>query len=74
MKEISSLTVKYHGRTVGILAETKEGKCAFQYDREWLADGFSLNPFGRSLKNDKAGEPCRKKIPAELACFEGESA
>lgn len=69
MKEISSLTVKYHGRTVGILAETKEGKCAFQYDREWLADGFSLNPFGRSLKNDKAGEPCRKINPGRARLF-----
>lgn len=69
MKEISSLTVKYHGRTVGILAETKEGKCTFQYDREWLADGFSLNPFGRSLKNDKAGELCRKINPGRARLF-----
>lgn len=56
MKEISSLTVKYHGRTVGILAETKEGKCAFQYDREWLADGFSLNPFSLPV-NDRVFLP-----------------
>ena len=31
MKEINNLTVKYHDRLVGILAETKEGKGAFQY-------------------------------------------
>lgn len=44
MKEINNLTVKYHGRSVGILAETKDGKGAFQYDKEWLADGFSISP------------------------------
>lgn len=60
MKEISSLTVKYHGRTVGRLAETKEGKCAFQYDREWLADGFSLNPFSLPV-NDRVFLP-RKDV------------
>lgn len=49
MREINSLTVKYHHRTVGIMAETKDGKGAFQYDREWIADGFSLNPFSLPL-------------------------
>lgn len=44
MKEINNLCVKYHDRTVGILAETKDGKGAFQYDKEWLVDGFSISP------------------------------
>ncbi|MGN0354364.1 MAG: type II toxin-antitoxin system HipA family toxin [Muricoprocola sp.] len=49
MKEINNLTVKYHDRTVGILAETKDGKGAFQYDKEWLRDGFSISPLSLPL-------------------------
>lgn len=56
MKEINNLCVKYHDRTVGILAETKDGKGAFQYDREWLADGFSISPLSMPL-NDKVFVP-----------------
>ena len=50
MREISHLTVKYHGRVVGILAETKDGFGAFQYDKEWLRDGFSISPFSLPLE------------------------
>lgn len=49
MKEINNLAVKYHGRVVGILAETKDGKGAFQYDKEWLQDGFSISPLSLPL-------------------------
>lgn len=49
MREINSLTVKYHDRIVGILAETKDGKGAFQYDKEWILDGFSISPFSLPL-------------------------
>lgn len=52
MKEINNLTVKYHDRAVGTLAETTEGMCAFQYDREWLENGFSISPFSLPL-NEK---------------------
>ena len=45
MKEIDKLTVKYHDRRVGILSLTPDDKlCAFEYDKEWLVDGFSLRP------------------------------
>ena len=50
MREIKSLTVKYHGRTVGTLAETIDKKGAFQYDREWLKDGFSISPLSLPLE------------------------
>lgn len=50
MREIAELTVKYRGRTVGVLAETREGRGAFQYDREWLAGGFSISPFSLPLE------------------------
>lgn len=49
MREINSLTVKYHNRIVGILAETKDGKGAFQYNKEWILDGFSISPFSLPL-------------------------
>lgn len=51
MKEINNLVVRYQKRTVGQLAETKEGKVAFQYDREWLANGFSISPFSLPLED-----------------------
>lgn len=49
MREINNLCVKYHDRTVGILAETKDGKGAFQYDKEWLEHGFSISPLSLPL-------------------------
>lgn len=51
MKEINHLTVKYHDRIVGVLAETKDGFGAFQYDREWLENGFSISPFSLPLED-----------------------
>lgn len=50
MKEINNLTVRYHGRMVGILAETRDGKGAFQYSKEWLQDGFSISPLSLPLE------------------------
>lgn len=50
MKIIDSLTVKYHDRVVGTLAETKDGMGAFQYDREWLQNGFSISPLSLPLE------------------------
>lgn len=49
MKEINNLVVKLHGRTVGLIAEARDGRCAFQYDREWLENGYSLNPISLPL-------------------------
>lgn len=49
MKEINRLIVKYHGKTVGTLAKTKDGKGAFQYSKEWLNEGFSINPLSLPL-------------------------
>lgn len=51
MKEIGSLHVEYCGKPVGIIAKTKEGKAAFQYNSRWLEEGFSLNPFSLPLDN-----------------------
>lgn len=45
------LTVKYHGEKVGTLSLTPDNRlCAFEYDREWLAEGFSVSPLELPLK------------------------
>jgi serine/threonine-protein kinase HipA len=53
LRKISSLTVKYHGDTVGTLALTPDNKlCAFQYAASWLINGFSISPFELPLQSD----------------------
>lgn len=53
MKLINKLSVFYHDRKVGELTLTPDNtRCAFQYDREWLASGFSISPFELPLKPD----------------------
>lgn len=47
MNKILKLSVLYNGRRVGTLLLTKQNLTAFAYDKEWLADGFSISP--RSL-------------------------
>ncbi len=44
------LDVLYNGRLVGRLAETPERLLAFEYDAEWLRDGFSISPFHLPLE------------------------
>lgn len=44
MEELKKLTVKYNGKIVGYLAEIDD-KIAFQYDDEWIKNGFSISPF-----------------------------
>jgi len=39
------LNVYYHARRVGRIAETPEKLLAFEYDSDWLRDGFSISPF-----------------------------
>ena len=48
---IDRLTVKYHQEAVGILSLTPDNKlCAFEYDKAWLANGFSISPLELPLK------------------------
>lgn len=45
------LTVKYHGEVTGTLSLTPDNRlCAFEYDKKWLSDGFSLSPLELPLK------------------------
>lgn len=50
--KINKIIVKYHERFVGTLVQTKNGKIAFQYSKEWIETGFSLNPFSLPLTED----------------------
>lgn len=51
MKHTDKLYVKYHGENVGILSLTPDNKlCVFEYDKRWLAEGFSISPLELPLK------------------------
>ena len=51
MMGIDRLTVRYHGAIVGTLSMTPDEKlCAFEYDKAWLAGGFSISPLELPLR------------------------
>ena len=50
MKEINHLTVKYHGHPVGSLALYKKTLVGFEYDSDWLKDGFAISPLSLPLQ------------------------
>lgn len=51
IENILKLTVKYNSRIVGYLVLIDDNKIAFQYDDEWLKNGFSISPFSLPLTN-----------------------
>lgn len=51
MKKINKLNVMYYDRKVGTLALSNSKKVVFEYDKEWLKDGFSISPFSLPLKD-----------------------
>lgn len=51
MTKIDTLAVRFHDRQVGTLSLTPDNKiCAFEYDRLWLSDGFSISPLELPLR------------------------
>ena len=40
----------YSNQIVGRLALTSNNLCAFEYDRNWLVNGFSISPFKLPLE------------------------
>mgnify|MGYP002623363685 CR=1 FL=1 len=48
--EIKSLEVSYRDRLVGTISLDANGCCVFEYDAEWLVDGFSISPLKLPLK------------------------
>lgn len=51
MDRIKTLGVYCHGRKIGTLALYKEYFAAFQYDGDWLSEGFSISPLSLPLQN-----------------------
>ena len=47
----NKLQVMYRGRLVGTLAAMPDKRIAFQYSRQWLQEGFALNPLSLPLKD-----------------------
>lgn len=51
MKDILKTTVTIDGRTVGTIQLTPErDRCVFEYDKDWIADGFSISPWELPLQ------------------------
>ncbi len=51
MKKIDTLQVSFHERPVGKLTLTPDNRLnAFEYDKSWLAEGFSISPLELPLK------------------------
>ncbi|MDE6288818.1 MAG: type II toxin-antitoxin system HipA family toxin, partial [Muribaculaceae bacterium] len=53
MKKTDKLKVMFRGRPVGTLSLTPDNRLnVFEYDKSWLADGFSISPLELPLKPD----------------------
>lgn len=50
MNRLNKLEVFYHERSVGTMALYQNRLAAFEYDKDWLADGFSISPFSLPLE------------------------
>ncbi len=50
MDKTNKLSVFFNGRKVGTLALYRNSLAAFEYDGDWIADGFSISPFSLPLR------------------------
>lgn len=50
--KIKKITVKYNNKIVGYLVEYENNKVGFQYDNDWIKNGFSISPFSLPLNNN----------------------
>ena len=50
MDKIKQLNVFYHESKVGTLALYKDRLAAFEYDNDWIKNGFSISPFSLPLE------------------------
>lgn len=50
MDRVNKMNVFYRDRHVGTMALYRNQLAAFEYDREWLNDGFSISPFSLPLE------------------------
>ena len=51
MEAVKKLTVIYNGAIVGYLVEESERHIAFQYDEQWIHNGFSISPYSLPLSS-----------------------
>ena len=52
MGRIVKINILMSNCIVGQMALTRDNRCAFQYDPEWLNNGFSISPFELPLKKE----------------------
>lgn len=51
IKDINSLAVNFRSKRVGMLSLAPDNRvCAFEYDKRWLAEGFSISPLELPLR------------------------
>ena len=50
IKDIHAVSVMYHGQKVGTLSMGNRSNCQFEYDKDWLSNGFSISPLQLPLK------------------------
>ena len=51
MMNIKQLYVNFHNHRVGVLSLAPDDKlCTFEYDKQWLIDGFSISPLELPLR------------------------
>ena len=51
MMNIKQLYVNFHNHRVGVLSLAPDDKlCIFEYDKQWLIDGFSISPLELPLR------------------------
>lgn len=52
MKKIDVISVLYHDRLVGRLTMGANHSCLFQYDKQWITEGFSISPLKLPLNSN----------------------
>ena len=52
MSKIKKVLIHYDDKTVGTIALTNDMLCAFQYDKQWIKEGFSISPFELPLNDN----------------------
>ena len=50
IQQVQAVSVMYHNRKVGTLSMGSGNNCQFEYDKDWLAGGFSISPLKLPLK------------------------
>ncbi len=71
MTETRKLEVYYHGSRVGYLAETTDHMIAFQYDDDWIRNGFSISTLSLPLNSNVFVPPekCRDRFKGLFGVF-----